>query len=295
MNRKSILYILLTAFCFGTLEVASKLAGASFNSIQLVFLRFVIGGVILLPFAIRDIKAKNLKLDKGDWLYLLCLGIICVCISMAMLQIGVKMINANLASILISINPVFTMVFAHFIVNDRFTKRKAVVLGVSLAGLLIVANPAKIFSGEISIEGLLITLAAAISFGLYTALGKLRLQKLGGMVQNTFSFLLGSAVLLVFMIFSGTPIIEGINLSTLPLLLYLGIVVTGLGYFAFMKAIAMAGPSNASIAFFIKPVLAPVMSLLILKESVTWNFMLGVVFILAGSLINMNVLFRKKS
>ena len=54
-NRKSILYIVLTAFCFGTMEVASKLGGASFDSIQLVFLRFVIGGLILLPFAVHDL------------------------------------------------------------------------------------------------------------------------------------------------------------------------------------------------------------------------------------------------
>jgi drug/metabolite transporter (DMT)-like permease len=295
MNKKSIFYIILTAFCFGTMEVASKLAGASFNSVQLVFLRFMIGGIILLPFAIKDIRTKNIKLQLSDWLYMLALGVICVCISMAMLQIGVNMINANLASILISINPVFTMIFAHFIVNDRFTKRKAVVLGVSIVGLLVVANPANLFNGEINIKGLLITLAAAVSFGLYTALGKIRLKKLGGMVENTFSFLLGCAVLLVFMIFTKTPILEGITLSTLPLLLYLGLVVTGLGYFAFMKAIEIAGPSNASIAFFIKPVLAPVISLLILHEAVTWNFMLGVVFILVGSMINMNILFRSKS
>ena len=42
MEKKSIIYIVLTAFFFGTLEVASKLGGASFNAIQLVFLRFMI-------------------------------------------------------------------------------------------------------------------------------------------------------------------------------------------------------------------------------------------------------------
>ena len=116
-NRKSILYIVLTAFCFGTMEVASKLGGASFDSIQLVFLRFVIGGLILLPFAVHDLKKKNYRLTPSDWLYLLALGAVCVCISMAMFQIGVKRINANLASIIISMNPLFTMIFAKFIVD----------------------------------------------------------------------------------------------------------------------------------------------------------------------------------
>lgn len=293
MNKKSIIYIIITAFCFGTMEVASKLAGASFNAVQLVFIRFLIGGIILLPFAIKDLKKKKYRLRVSDWVYLLGLGFICVCISMAMLQFGVKRINANLASIIISMNPLFTMIFAHFIVNDRFTKKKATVLLISFVGLLIVVQPGKLLNGNIDVGGLIITLVAAITFGLYTALGKLRLAKLGGMVQNSFSFLLGSFVLLIFILCTGIPVTKGVNLSTAPLLLYLGIVVTGLGYYAFLKAIDLAGPSNASIAFFIKPIVAPVCSMLVLGESITINFVIGVVFILIGSYINMKAPTKK--
>ena len=286
-NRKSILYIVLTAFCFGTMEVASKLGGASFDSIQLVFLRFVIGGLILLPFAVHDLKKKNYRLTPSDWLYLLALGVVCVCISMAMFQIGVKRINANLASIIISMNPLFTMIFAKFIVDEPFTKKKALVLVISFAGLVIVVNPATLIGGTIDVTGLLITVGAAVSFGLYTAMGKKRIAKLGGMVENAVSFLLGSAVLLVFMAISGTPVLTGINTETLPVLLYLGICVTGIGYYAFLKAIELSGASNASIAFFIKPVVAPIAAWLVLGEAITWNFVAGVVVILIGSYINM--------
>ena len=286
-NRKSILYIVLTAFCFGTMEVASKLGGASFDSIQLVFLRFVIGGLILLPFAVHDLKKKNYRLTPSDWLYLLALGAVCVCISMAMFQIGVKRINANLASIIISMNPLFTMIFAKFIVDEPFTKKKALVLVISFAGLVIVVNPATLIGGTIDVTGLLITVGAAVSFGLYTAMGKKRIAKLGGMVENAVSFLLGSAVFLVFMAISGTPVLAGINTETLPVLLYLGICVTGIGYYAFLKAIELSGASNASIAFFIKPVVAPIAAWIVLGEAITWNFIAGVVVILIGSYINM--------
>lgn len=294
MNKKSIIYIILTAFFFGTMEVASKLGGISFNAVQLVFLRFVIGGVMLLPFAIHELKKKQYKLSVSDFFYLLCLGIVCVCISMAMLQLGVKRINANLASIIISMNPLFTMIFAKFIVIEPFTKKKALVLTISFIGLLVVLNPATLVNGSVDPLGLLITLVAAIGFGLYTAMGKKRLAKLGGMVQNAFSFLLGSAVLLVFMLINGIPVVEGINMESLPVLLYLGICVTGLGYYCFLKAIAIAGPSNASVAFFIKPIVAPLAAWIVLKEPVTWNFIVGVIIILIGSYINMRPEKRKE-
>ena len=286
MDKKSIICVILTAFCFGTMEVASKIGGLSFNAIQLVFLRFALGGVLLLPFAIADLKKRGYRLTGSDIVYLFILGIVCIG-SMALMQVGLKSINANVASIIISMNPLFTMIFARFIVGEPFTKRKALVLLISFIGLVIVIDPRKLISGGVNAYGLIITLLAAAAFGLYTAMGKKRLAKIGGMAQNCFTFLLGDVALLIVMLFTKIPVFEGISLSNLPVMLYLGIVVTAAGYFFFVKAIELSGPSNASIAFFIKPVLAPLVALVMLKEPVTINFIIGVVFILAGSYLKM--------
>ena len=45
-----VICVLLTAFFFSTMEVALKLAASGMDSLQLTFLRFLIGGLILLPF-----------------------------------------------------------------------------------------------------------------------------------------------------------------------------------------------------------------------------------------------------
>ena len=286
MDKKSIFCVVMTAFCFGTMEAASKLGGLSFNAIQLVFLRFAIGGILLLPFAIADLKKRECRLVGSDIVYLFILGIVCIG-SMALMQIGLRSINANVASIIISMNPLFTMIFARFIVGEAFTRRKALVLLISFIGLIIVINPKNLIAGGINAQGLLITLLAAAAFGLYTALGKKRLAKIGGMAQNCLTFLFGDVALLIVMICTGIPVVEGITLQSLPVMLYLGIVVTAAGYFFFVKAIALSGPSNASIAFFIKPVLAPIVALIVLKEPITINFVIGVVFILIGSYLKM--------
>lgn len=53
------------------------------------------------------------------------------------------------------------MIFAHFLVNDRFTRRKAIVLALSVIGLVIVADPKKLISGNGDPLGLLLVLAAS--------------------------------------------------------------------------------------------------------------------------------------
>lgn len=284
-NRNSILFILITAFCFGTMEVALKLGGSSFSALQLTFLRFLIGGIFLLPFALRDLKKRQIRLNPGDVIYLLILALIGICISMTAFQMGVMSSNANTASVIISMNPVFTMVFAYFIIGEPFTKRKALVLAISVLGLIFVANPANLAEGN-TVRGILFNLLAAVTFALFTALGKLRIARLGGLIQNSFTFLFASAMELVVLLIHGDSVFSGIQWHTLPVILYTGIIVTGIGYFAYLKAIEIAGPSNASVAFFIKPVVAVSVAALILHETVTWNIVLGVFLIICGSLVN---------
>ena len=269
------------------MEVAAKYTGGAFNSIQLTFLRFLIGGLMLLPFAISDLKKRGHSLTAGDLGYLLFLGVISISISMTLLQVSMIGINANLAAIIICTNPLFTMIFAHFVADDPFTKRKAVVLLLMLIGLVIVANPAEVLSGGIDPLYLGCAVVAAVTFGLYTAYGKRRIASIGGMAQNAFSFLFGCAVLLPVMLIADIPIFGGISAQTLPVLLYLGIFVTGLGYYFYMKPIELGGPSVASIAFFLKPVIAPILAFIVLGEPITANLIAGVLFILAGSYVNM--------
>jgi drug/metabolite transporter (DMT)-like permease len=143
-------------------------------------------------------------------------------------------------------------------------------------GLLIVANPIAIIrSGNF---GLCISALASIAFALYTTLGKLRIKKLGGNVENSFSFLIGCTFLLVVLVFHGDPILGGITTTTIVPLLYCSFVVTGFGYLCFMKAIELTGPSNASFSFFLKPVIALFLSAIILSEPVTVECYCGIGF-----------------
>lgn len=286
MPKKSVLYIIITAFCFGTMEVALKIGGSTFTALQMNFLRFFIGGLLLLPLALKELKRRQITLNLVDWGYMTLLGVLGISFSMSFFQIGVMHLNANTAAIIISCNPVFTMIFAHFLVHDRFTSKKAVVLCICLIGLMLVANPFHMAEGNTP-EGFLYMFVAMVSFALYSSLGNIRAQRLGGAIQTCIPFLIASVVNLLVLIILKEPVFSGITLRSSPVLLYIGFIVTGLGYFTYLGAIEMVGPSNASVSFFLKPVVAVITAFLILHEEITWNIVLGIVVILAGFGINM--------
>lgn len=54
--NKGYLFILTTAFLFGTMETALKFFGSLFHPIQITVLRFFIGGFMLLPLARAALK-----------------------------------------------------------------------------------------------------------------------------------------------------------------------------------------------------------------------------------------------
>ena len=60
--RKSFLYILIAVAAFTTLEPVSKLIANDVHPISMTCIRFLIGGVILLPFAIYQKKKNSISL-----------------------------------------------------------------------------------------------------------------------------------------------------------------------------------------------------------------------------------------
>ena len=99
---------------------------------------------------------------------------------------------------------------------------------LSLVGLVVVAKPGAAhprYRCEV-----LTVLAASMGFGFYTALGKKHIHQIGGLAQNSFSFLLGSGAECLILLAAGEPILNGITVHSMAVLLYVGIVVTSFGY-----------------------------------------------------------------
>ena len=288
--KKAYFFVVMTAILFGTMEVACKAAGSRFDPFQLTFLRFAIGGIVLLPFAIGELKKNNVKLTAGDFLKLTGVGTLGIPLSMVFFQIGVINSNAATASVLICINPMFTMIFAHFFAGEKMNRSKLIVLAVALIGLIFMIKPWNVQEGN-TVFGIVCMLLAAVFFGAYTVAGKVSVQKMGIMAQTSISFIMGSLVLLIIILVTGKPVIAGIGDNPL-LVLYVGIFVTGLGYFCYFLAIKSSDASTGSLAFFLKPAIAPVMAVIFLKETILWNTYVGIVLILAASY--MNIRYQRK-
>lgn len=281
--KKVVIYVILTAFFFGTMEVALKVAGNSLDPVQMTFLRFLIGGLVLAPLGWSDLRKRGTKLSRGDVIWLGAVGIMGVSISMLAFQYAVGYCNAATASSIICLNPLFTMFIAHLFTSEKMDRAKWMACGLGLVAAVFMIRPWDVQPGNTP-QGLVLALVAASTFGAYTVMGKRTVGRIGSLAQTSVSFLIGSAVLLVIMLFTDRPIVAGVMDNWL-LVAYIGIVVTGVGYICYFTAIRYSDATTGAIAFYIKPAIAPVLAVIFLGEHVYWNTVVGVLLLIGASVL----------
>ena len=286
--KKGYWYITATALFFSTAEIATKFISHSLDPLQITFLRFLIGGLFLLPFAIVDMRKRQLRLAAKDWLALAGLGALGISLSMPLFQLAVQVAKAGKVAVVFSTNTLFTAVFAVWLLKEGFTKLTAVALGLGALGVVAMLNP---FAGMPDALGMALTLAAAALFSLYGVLGAGFSRRFGGFVLNSFTFLMGSALLIIPMAVLHTPVFHGVSWDNLPVLLYVCLGVTGLGYLFYFAAMRETSAIETSAVFFIKPALAPMLAWLVLGEAPMPTTVLGIVLITIGAFV---LFWRKK-
>ena len=293
--KKSIPFVLITALCFATLEPVSALIAENIESASMTAIRFIIGGVFLLPFAFITIKKQNIKITYKNLISLFLLSVLLIGASMVPLQYAVSEakkaeLSIAVVAIIFCCNSVFTAIFSSVILKDKISIRSWTGIALCLAGIIISSN---ITSG-VGTLSVILALISAITMGLYTVISKKFIKDIPGVVQNSFSFIMGGIALGIVMLLSNNSLIpNGENqLFYWSILIYLGIIVTGIGYVAFFKAIEFSTATVASSAFLIKPVLAPFAALLVnfifepeLMKAIQWYVWVSIPFVFIGSVL----------
>jgi len=281
--KKSIFYILLTSIVFTTLEPVSKLIANEVNPLAMTFLRFFLGGLLLMPFAVAKIKKEKIQLDRKDYISMTLLGILCICISMVLLQYAVLRADSPaLIAIIFSSNSVFTILFAAMILKEKITPMKFVAVLFCIIGVLICAD----FKSGTNLISVVLAVFSALIFSLYTVLSKKLMIKVSGIIQTSFSFFLGSLVLLAVLLFTGAEVISCVNKGNIFHLIYLGLIVTGVGYWSYFTAMDKSSALAASMVFFIKPILTPFATFFINGITPNMKVFIALVLVLVGSYLS---------
>ncbi len=281
-NRISYIYCFWAIFFFSTIELVGKLIGKGISPLLITAYRFTIGGLVLLPFAVYHCKKSNLKLHFTDYLHMAYPGVINVAISMMFLQLAVYFGKASMAGILVSTNPLFVAIFAYLLLKEDLDRYKILGIVVGLGGIfLIIIGEKQLLLGDANLLlGTLFGLLAALTFGFNVVLSKKYIKKYGNFLFNTVAFFSGAFVLLIAGMVLGIDITFSFSLKNWLYIIYLGLFVTGLAYILFFEGLKHISAATGSMFFFLKPALASIFAVLILKEHLSPSQVVGIVLII---------------
>lgn len=300
--KRRYLYIALATLLFSSMEVALKFVAGQFNPIQMTFSRFLVGGIVLLPLALRMLKRRGAKPDARALRTYALVGLCGIAASMSLYQLAVTRINASVVSVLFSSNPIFVTLFAFLLLGEPISRHQIAGLALDVAGILFIIDPLHL---QLDAVGVACVLGATLLFSLYGVLGKKQSARYGGVVTTCFGFLFGAAELMALAalthipavsaaltdaglgLFADVPFFSGYTLRSLPVVLYVFLCVTGGGFASYFTAMERTSAQQTSLVFFFKPALAPLLAFLILHEEIPANMLFGIALILCGSLVSL--------
>lgn len=283
VKARAAVALIITIILFSTFEVVTKIMIASMPPMQINFLRFFIGGLLLMPVALVDLKHRKYALSIDDWRGILLIGIINVTICLSAFQISIKYIPASAAAVIFCTNPVFVHLSESLLLKTRLSRQQILGLVISLFGLAMIFGNEFLW-GSKSWIGLGLALFAAATYGLYIVLAKGVTEKVGSLTANSFSFILGALACIPVLLAKDVPLLT-FTPTLWPYLLYLCLAVTALAYYCFLYGLQHLPAGTGSLIFFVKPVLASLLAFLILHEPITLLFGIGGAIIILGLVV----------
>jgi len=275
------------AALFGASVVATRVAVGSIPPLNLAFLRFGQGGLILLIFLLI-LKPGLLRIKLSDLPYLTLLGAVLFTIFPISFNIGLKYTEASRGALMLATLPLWSAWLARIAKSEHLTLRQVggIILTLSGVAAVLVERGLKWQGGSSMLVGDLLMLLTAICGAFYGVLAQKMLKKYHPITVTTYAMLSGTCLLIPAAIVEGlSQALTKIDLQAAGLILFLGICGGALGYFLWTLALAHLTPTQVAVYINLNPMVAAILGAALLAEKLTLVFIAGFVAVLIGVLL----------
>lgn len=273
---------LLLGSIWGSSFLWIKLALAELGPFTLVGFRLLFGalGMVL----VLGIRRPSFPTNRKSWLLLAIMGLTNTAMPFVLISWGQTSIDSGVASILNSTTPLFTLVIAHFFLDDeRMTVPRAIGLVVGFFGILL------LFSRDVGVDGFrsgllgqAAVLAAAISYAASSVFARRAFRNVPLLVQAAVPLFVADMLIWV-----GAFSIEApLSLPSLPItwisLAWLGLLGSCVAYLLYFYLLTTVGSTRTVLVTYMFPVIGIGLGVLFLGESLDVRLVVGALLVVAG-------------
>jgi drug/metabolite transporter (DMT)-like permease len=267
--------ILLWASAFP--GIRAGLVGYSPGGLALI--RFLVASFCMYLIYLRSPRKSHIPLK--DAFSILLIGAVTIGTYHIALNFGEMTVPAGIASFIVGLSPIVTVIFAAVFLNERITK--TVILGIVISILGVGLMTLHLHTGEKFIFhwGVLSVLLSALMAGIYSVVQKPFLKKYHA-VDVTAYVMWGATLLLLIFIPDLYHDLGKATLSATIAAIYLGIFPAAIAYLTWTYALAEISASRASVSMYFLPIIATLMGWVWLDEVPTTKSFIGGLIVLLG-------------
>ena len=267
---------------FGTIGLCVRYIGLS--SAAVAFTRGILGSLFLLFTMLVAGKHFNRPALKKNLLVLLLSGG-AIGINWILLFEAYRYTTVATATACYYLAPVFLLA-ASPLIGEKLTLKKCLCITVALVGMIFVSG---IIEGGVphisELTGVLCGVGAAIFYATVMVLNK-KLTPIPAYDKTVLQLSAAALVVLPYMLLTGGADISAMTPIGWVLLLVVGIVHTGVSYALYFGAMGKLPATTVAVFSYLDPVIAVLLSALVLREKMTPWGIIGTVLILASALIS---------
>ena len=181
--------------------------------------------------------------------------------------------------------PVIVTIACPILFKEKMTARQWICFIMSTSGIILITGIGDLGQNSAHLKGILFGLSAAVFYATVILLNKF-IKNVQGLHRTFLQFIAAIIILVPYVLFT-----DGVNLSILNgvgwvNLLIVGLVHTGITYCLYFSSLKELPGQKAAILSYIDPLVAVLVSVLILGESMTIMQVIGGILILGFTLWN---------
>ena len=280
MKKENIAKILMAVamFIFGTLAPFVRNINVSSGELALyraVMAVFLVGGFLLITR--QKLSFSGIKKE----LLLLLLSGAAMGVNWILLFEAYKYTTVSVATLSYYFAPVIVMIVCPLIFKERLTAKRIICFVMSTAGLVLITGTAG--GGAKDLLGIAFGLGAALFYATVMLLNKF-IKGITGIQRTFIQFIAAIVVLVPYVAFTGGFTLGGLNRVGWVSLFVVGIIHTGITYCMYFSALKELPGQEVAILSYIDPLVAVLVSVIVLRESITIPQIIGGVLILGFTL-----------
>jgi drug/metabolite transporter (DMT)-like permease len=263
-----------------------KIALQEIGPITLVALRLLFG--ILGLLVVVAYSRPNLPDTRRLWIVLAVLGIINTALPFVLISWGQQFIDSAVAAILNSTVPLFTMVMAHwYLQDDRLTLQRVIGLVVGFIGVVVLLVRDLDGGTQSSLLGQAAVLLAAICYAFSSIFARRNAKGVSPIVQAFVPLLVADAVMWTLVPLVESPVVFPSLPITWLAIAWLGLIGSCIAYLLYFYLLHAIGPTRTTMVTYTFPVVGVTLGVIFLNETLDINLLLGAVLVV-GSIVIVN-------